>query len=990
MVIRAESASDGNRKLNWPLFKPANKDPVLGIKEMTPEQTLIEFICTSASLHVVQRQTIRQLEWDILKVFPYNIMPANAAAWYMGKRKFYASQSQGNQLLPFILKKYPEKFRVNGPQVEFLEKYNQQVARQKLNYMVHYGFNAYFSHKVDEYGVYFFDPNYYEKTEPFLSSLELCARGRRVNMLGHYFGWNEGFIYKQHSAGLASLTRNKNIKVMTNAVGVVISVAKNGQFGFLKFGSGEKAFFCTKALFKDGYPYTGDPMRLPAIYFDAYQIPGGVKAGDGMCSWFAVAVWIGKRPVSKFYCTLTDFRLTPAMLNPSDVSSKSKSSSEGRRLRQPSSSMMIGQVVEIRKNGAVVSVRDDSKEKVFIPGWSKQTNNKQGTWLTTLTGDSIGMRDLIAYYIDTNVNMQGFTAVGKNIMVLKEYEEVARNKNRRRSDASMSLSSGARYDTETGLSTDNDEFSDIVSSSDESEGEEVTDGELEWLQKDVEELISAEKSADMVTFLVKTHEELAQVRATVGKKSPKSTRERNDSGLGSKPTTPVHMRPVQGQKSLSPAKNSFARTKAAFATIDEEYRSSEDEDYESGDEISSYRDLSRSRKRIKQRSTSDSTDFRRESSSRKKIEIPERVQPMWVRAICMPEEYDGETGMFSPVDKYYRETRDIDYYAPFGLEYTEKETVNGVVKYHFEEWSEGEDEEETSEEGELEKADHEEEDLNEELKALLEDAKSEVPQDLKEGKHRIIPERVKEIKEDVKEGESVSADAKEESEKESSDSDAKSSSDSDSKNSEDGKVFKERKIWYEYFYLKFIENLQIDDEYEDTTEYYPAAMITDPDLDYDEADPEGSWEIPADEVKGLKEDLKMDISKLGNYVPIWVHVESVKSRKDVAKQIFEEEQKAIAEEAAAKKVAEEEAAAKKVIDEEAATKKAAEDEVAAKMQAEKAQSEPLNLQNIELAAKEVTDETKAEVDAAKPQRKLSAKGSPKKKSPKKEGEKSPK
>lgn len=27
----------------------------------------------------------------------------------------------------------------------------------------------------------------------------------------------------------------------------------------------------------------------------------------------------------------------------------------------------------------------------------------------------------------------------------------------------------------------------------------MTDGELEWLQKDVEELISAEKSADMVT-----------------------------------------------------------------------------------------------------------------------------------------------------------------------------------------------------------------------------------------------------------------------------------------------------------------------------------------------------------------------------------------------------------------------------------------------------------------------------------------------------------
>ena len=42
--------------------------------------------------------------------------------------------------------------------------------------------------------------------------------------------------------------------------------------------------------------------------------------------------------------------------------------------------------------------------------------------MTTLTGDSIGMRDLIAYYLDTNINMPGFTAVGKNIMILKAYE----------------------------------------------------------------------------------------------------------------------------------------------------------------------------------------------------------------------------------------------------------------------------------------------------------------------------------------------------------------------------------------------------------------------------------------------------------------------------------------------------------------------------------------------------------------------------------------
>ena len=37
--------------------------------------------------------------------------------------------------------------------------------------------------------------------------------------------------------------------------------------------------------------------------------------------------------------------------------------------------------------------------------------------------------------------------------------------------------------------------------------------------------------------------------------------------------------------------------------------------------------------------------------------------------------------------RFYRETRDNDYVAPYGLEYTEKEVVDGCVKYHFEELS---------------------------------------------------------------------------------------------------------------------------------------------------------------------------------------------------------------------------------------------------------------------------------------------------------------
>jgi len=46
----------------------------------------------------------------------------------------------------------------------------------------------------------------------------------------------------------------------------------NNQYGFLKFGSGQKALFCAKGLYRDGWQYTGDPLRLPAMYFDAYQV----------------------------------------------------------------------------------------------------------------------------------------------------------------------------------------------------------------------------------------------------------------------------------------------------------------------------------------------------------------------------------------------------------------------------------------------------------------------------------------------------------------------------------------------------------------------------------------------------------------------------------------------------------------------------------------------------------------------------------------------
>ena len=55
---------------------------------------------------------------------------------------------------------------VFSAQVIFLEVYEREAARQKLVYLVTAGLCAYFSHKVDEYGVYFFDPRYYQVTSP--------------------------------------------------------------------------------------------------------------------------------------------------------------------------------------------------------------------------------------------------------------------------------------------------------------------------------------------------------------------------------------------------------------------------------------------------------------------------------------------------------------------------------------------------------------------------------------------------------------------------------------------------------------------------------------------------------------------------------------------------------------------------------------------------------------------------------------------------------
>ena len=72
--------------------------------------------------------------------------------------------------------------------------------RMKLKYLVDQGLYSYFSHKVDECGVHFFDPLYYEETEPFHANLRLVTNiynNQRIKLIPSYFKkFRKQFQYK--------------------------------------------------------------------------------------------------------------------------------------------------------------------------------------------------------------------------------------------------------------------------------------------------------------------------------------------------------------------------------------------------------------------------------------------------------------------------------------------------------------------------------------------------------------------------------------------------------------------------------------------------------------------------------------------------------------------------------------------------------------------------------------------------------------------------
>jgi len=442
--------SPGKKKRRASQSAMAERASILMAQEMTPQTALVEFIATSASYHGVRRQTITELEDDLFRVFRNNVMPANAAAWYMAKRRFFTKTPGSNQnpLLPTLLKEYPKKFALKNDVVIFLESYSPNVARMKLKYLVDQGLYSYFSHKVDECGVHFFDPLYYEETEPFHANLRLVTNiynNQRLKLVPSYFKkFNKQFQYKHISPYLVAISKVET-EIVTGLTGIVVAMFDK-KYGLIKFNRNTEtclALFTTSALYQNGYRITADPKSLPPVFFDAYKIPENERSDK--FKWFAVLTWVGRRPNPKFGATKVDLMQCPqykASMIPQTVEQVTTKKTE-----EAVDYMKMGLVKEIRKNGAIAYVKEegeDKEQKFFIPGWSfTHFNSPKVKFLTTTQGVGLSIGDLVNFYIDPNVVANPYDAVACNVDVLKHADvPKAPTEKKVRKKSTMSTSSG--------------------------------------------------------------------------------------------------------------------------------------------------------------------------------------------------------------------------------------------------------------------------------------------------------------------------------------------------------------------------------------------------------------------------------------------------------------------------------------------------------------------------------------------------------------------
>jgi len=408
---------------------------------------------------------------------------------------------------------------------------------------------------------------------------------------------------------------------------------------------------------------------------------------------------------------------------------------------------------------------------------------------------------------------------------------------------STERSEGAKY----GVDTTGDEMEPRrrVDASDSDSGSEcgVSDGELEWLEKDIGTIIAKEDpQAKTLKLLSDVQSQLCNAR--VKKEGPKKKGVAKSFRAGYTP--------------MGNSSDSFWRMKKLLASVELGYKSEDDPDYEPGDEVevvkrqrgisetaessftsgleSSVGKLDTKRERMDSIASSVSVGKR---SDRVRAESSGKKLPYWVRAVSLPEKFDPELGKFVAMDKGYSEEKDPDYTLP---------------------------------ESDVEIDGSEEED--EELEQLVKEALEELPDDIKSGKYK-----TRKVVSPVKVTLTPSKDGDEEPKEEILTLDMES----------DEEIISEEKspgMWEKELLLK-----EQSDDYdsEEDPEYVPPSIIYETDKEYDEYS-DGGDAIPKEEVEGLLAEQKKPLEPPSTYIPIWVPVASPEERIARAKeQIIVEE-----------------------------------------------------------------------------------------------------
>merc|ERR1719187_1331138 len=369
-----------------------------------------------------------------------------------------------------------------------------------------------------------------------------------------------------------------------------------------------------------------------------------------------------------------------------------------------------------------------------------------------------------------------------------------------------------------------------VADSDSDSGSEggVSDGELEWLEKDIGTIIAKEDpQAKTLKLLSGVQSQLRGLREKKGGPKKKGVVKSFRGGY-----TPI-----------GSTAGSFWRMKRLLASVDAGYNSEDDPDYQPGDEVEQVkkpRELSdtgadssftsgiatseRGKKGTKRErlDTAGSSISVGKRSDRVRAESGGKKLPYWVRAISLPEKFDPELGKYVAVDKGYSEEKDPDYELP-----------------------------KTDEEIDV----SEEED--EELEKLVKEALEELPEDLKKGKHKIskVISPIKVSLTPCKDGEEQQAE-----------------DEILTLDSEEEEISKEKPpgMWVKEIFMK--EQSEEYDSLEDP-EYVPPSIIYETDKEYDEYS-DGGDVIPKEELSVLLDEQKKHLVPPSTYIPIWVPVPS--------------------------------------------------------------------------------------------------------------------